>query len=520
MAPSRNAAFGGGLIARNTLINVLGHALPLAVAILAVPAVVQGLGEDQFGVLTLAWMLLGYVAVFDLGLGRAATKFVAEALGREDHASVPMLVWTAIAVQVVFGLLSGAVLAVATPLLVERVFAIPTALAPQTRITFLLLAASVPVILVSGSLRGILEAAQRFDLTNLVKVPSACATYLLPLLGLAWGFGLPGIVVLLLVARALAMVAFAVLCVRVFPGLLTRPTVSRAALWKLGGFGGWVMASSVTIPILTYLERALITSLISVGALTLYNVPYEMLSRLAFFPASLALTLFPAFSYAQARDNAWLGELIARPVKYSVLLVTPVLLFVAVFAHELLLIWFDADFADRSAATLQILTAVFFLNAFAQIPFAAVQGLGRPDLKVKLDLLEVPLFAGLCWVLIPRGGIEGAALAKLGVTLFDTVALFVLAPRVGGIPARAIWTRDVRAAGLAAAAFAAVALIVGRIATSPVLGLAFFGAAAIAFGWVFWRWASDERDHAALTRIVDRLRERRGAQLPADPSGE
>lgn len=506
MTSTRSAVVGGGLLARNTMINALGHALPLLVAVLAIPAVVRGLGEDRFGVLTLAWILLGYFAVFDLGLGRAATKFVAEALGRDDRASIPTLVWTAILVQTVFGVVTGGVVALATPVAIDRFFAIPDELAEQTRLSFLLLAASVPVVLVSGSLRGILEAAQRFDLTNAVKVPSACASYLLPLLGLALGLDLAGIIALLLAARAVALVVLAILCQRVFPGLLRNPSIRWEALRKLAGFGGWVMATSVTIPVLMYLERALITSMVSVGALTFYNVPYEMLSRLAFFPASLALTLFPAFSFAQAHGRAWLEELIARPVKYTVLLVTPVLLFIAVFASELLELWFDTDFAAESARTLQILTGVFFVNAFAQIPFAAVQGLGRPDLKVKLDLLEIPFFALLCWMLIPGGGIVGAAWAKFGVALIDAVGLFWLAHRVGGVRARAVWRRDVLAAFLAAGLFAVLAALGASLTESLVTVLGVFALGAALFALAFWRWATDERDRLALARFVERVR--------------
>jgi O-antigen/teichoic acid export membrane protein len=66
----------GGLIARNTLLNLIGLAAPLLVAILTIPYVVHGLGTDRFGLLSLAWVVLGYFTIFDLGLGRATTKYV------------------------------------------------------------------------------------------------------------------------------------------------------------------------------------------------------------------------------------------------------------------------------------------------------------------------------------------------------------------------------------------------------------------------------------------------------------
>ena len=63
----------GKLLARNTILNVLGYGLPMLVAIFAIPLLVKGLGTERFGILTLAWVIIGYLSLFDLGLGRALT---------------------------------------------------------------------------------------------------------------------------------------------------------------------------------------------------------------------------------------------------------------------------------------------------------------------------------------------------------------------------------------------------------------------------------------------------------------
>lgn len=74
----------GEILARNTLLNFVGQALPL-VAVVTIPFIVRGLGIERFGLLSLAWVVLGYFTIFDLGLGRATTKYVAEALGKGDE---------------------------------------------------------------------------------------------------------------------------------------------------------------------------------------------------------------------------------------------------------------------------------------------------------------------------------------------------------------------------------------------------------------------------------------------------
>ena len=66
--------------------------MPLLVAVIALPFIVRGLGTDRFGLLSLAWVILGYFTIFDLGLGRATTKYVAEALGKDEGDQIPEIV--------------------------------------------------------------------------------------------------------------------------------------------------------------------------------------------------------------------------------------------------------------------------------------------------------------------------------------------------------------------------------------------------------------------------------------------
>jgi len=80
--------------------NLVGQGVPLILAVFTIPPLIKGLGIDRFGVLTLAWMVIGYFSLFDFGIGRALTKVVAEKLGggqAEDILAITrtalLLVW-------------------------------------------------------------------------------------------------------------------------------------------------------------------------------------------------------------------------------------------------------------------------------------------------------------------------------------------------------------------------------------------------------------------------------------------
>lgn len=140
----------------------------MVIALFAIPLLIKGLGTDRFGVLTLAWVIVGYFSLFDFGLGRALTKIVAEKLGSGRKEDIPAVVWTTLLLMIAFGLLGAILLAAFAHWLVDGVLKVPDILKSETVNTFYLLAFSIPIVISTAGLRGVIEAQQRFELVNIV----------------------------------------------------------------------------------------------------------------------------------------------------------------------------------------------------------------------------------------------------------------------------------------------------------------------------------------------------------------
>lgn len=68
----------------------------------------------RFGVLALAWTVVGYFSPLGIGLGWALTNLVAEKPGNKGQDDeIPSLVWTAMSMMTVLGVLGGVVIAAA-----------------------------------------------------------------------------------------------------------------------------------------------------------------------------------------------------------------------------------------------------------------------------------------------------------------------------------------------------------------------------------------------------------------------
>jgi len=480
------------VLARNTAWNFLGLALPLLVGFLTIPVVIHRLGTERFGVLSLVWVVIGYFGFFDLGLGRAVTKFVAEALGKSEYDKVPKFFWTTVYFQGALGILGGIVLMAVTPLLVLRLFHIPPSLVGEARFSFYVMAASFPVVMISGSFRGVLEAGQRFELVNYVKIPSSIVNYLAPLAGALIGFRLPGIMVLLIVSRVLSLAAWAVISLKVFPILKNGYGIHRETVKPMLTFGGWLTISNLVSPLLVYVERFFIGSILTMEALSYYSAPYEVVLRLGVFPQSLVLTLFPSFSaLAAGRNSAKSKLLFGRSVKYLLFVLGTGIVLLVCFSRPFLGLWLGEDFARNSTTVFQILAVGFFINSLANIPFSFLQGIGRADVTAKFHLLEVIFYVPLAWGLIELWGINGAAAAWTVRATVDMLLLFAAAWKIGAMNASHLAENGVFRGAAALAVFAVAGFVAMRLSWGPLALIALTPAFLVAF-W-FRAFSRDER---------------------------
>jgi O-antigen/teichoic acid export membrane protein len=398
-------------LARNVMLNFVGQIIPLLAAVFTIPYVIGGLGEERFGILSLSWVIFGYFGFFDLGLGRATTKYVAELLAQNQMGRIAATVWTSLFIQLILGLLGSVVLAVTTPFLAGGILKMSPDLIAEAKTMFYILAGALTVEMCLRSFRGCLEAKQRFDMVNVVQIFLNSFIFLVPLMGIFLGLGLAGIVLSLVIARTAGAIVYMALCFRIFPQLTKSVSLDRNLFVPLFTYGWWVTVCNMLAPVLASIERFFIVAIVSAAALTYYTVPYEAISRILIFPGAVGMTLFPAFSMLAAVNRKDLERIYVRSLKYTILALTPVVCAAVIFAHGIFRLWLGETYVVKSALVFQILAIGMLLNAFAQIPANLLDGVGRPDLRAKIFFCYVLFYIGLVWALTSKYGIVGAALA-------------------------------------------------------------------------------------------------------------
>ena len=411
----------GELLARNTFYNLIGYLSPIPVALITIPILVKGLGTDSFGVLAIAWMVIGYFTLFDMGIGRATTKFVAEYMARGEYHRIRKLVTTALTLLFLFGIAGGGLVALLTGWMVNSLLNIPPQLVEESRAAFYLLALSIPLVLLITGTRGVLEAQQKFGIINAIKIPSSLATLLVPLMVLPFSKNLFPIVGMLVVSKLLSLTFYSYYCWKNLEKSPDESGGNKGFVGILLRYGGWLSISNLIGPMMGNLDRFFIGSILTMTAVTYYVASYDMITRCFVIPIGILGVLFPAFSAYAAADTQKLVKLYKQAIKYILIVMTPLVIAVIVYARPFLLLWLGQDFADQSAPVLQILAVGVLFSSVARVPFNAIQAIGRPDITAKLQLIELPFYWVALYLLTKHIGIPGVAVvwaARLTVEMF------------------------------------------------------------------------------------------------------
>lgn len=416
-------------LVKNAFINVLGQNLPLVVAFFVIPILIKNLGNERFGLLTIVWMLIGYCSLFDFGLGRALTKIVAERLGKNELQDMEQLIWTSVSLMFIIGILVATILAVCNSYIAIHFLHIPPDLGDEAIQSIYIMALTIPVVITTAGFIGVLQAYQRFDILNSIRVPLGALSYIGPCAGFLFSKSLVVVVAITAAVRLLNWLLHVWYCYKVVPNF-GKITIKPTLLFPLLKIGGWMTVSNIISPLMLYFDRIILSGMVPVGTLAFYSTPYEMITKFLQIPLAIVNVLFPVFSIANSADNKQAQLLFWNSLKAIYILSFPILFTVVAFSYEAVSLWINLEFAQNSFRVLQILAIGVFINGLAFIPATLLQGVGRPDLNAKLHMLEFPAYLMILYALVGNWGIVGAAFAWVIRVCIDFIMLLTLSSRI------------------------------------------------------------------------------------------
>lgn len=408
--------------------NLAALIVPLLVGLVTIPYLLNRIGIEKFGVLSLIWALVGYFSLFDFGLAKALTKKLAEGRVQLDTDLQRRTFWTSILLMLASGLAGWFILVLLVQNLGDSFIKVSAPIGNEVHEAMLLVAAFVPLVVVSSGLRGALEAYEHFRSANLVRLILGIWMFLIPAMGVWLGYeSLWDIAAIIVFGRVVAAWVSLKIVSQAMAGL-GRPAFDRRLVRPLFSYGAWITLSGVVGPLMSYADRFLVGAIVGAAGVAYYATPQDVVMKLLLLPVAINTALFPILAQAfAANDRAGMYHALGKALRYAVLGVLPFVLAAVIFSNELLALWLGNEMAGPSAPVLQLIAAGVFVNGIGVILVSVLNAGGRHDVLGKLYLVELPLFLAASYFLTLAHSVAGAAWAWMLRAMLDTVLIWYFA---------------------------------------------------------------------------------------------
>lgn len=419
-------------IARYSAYNLV-PLLTSVLAAVAAPLVASGFGLERYGLLAVLSLMVGYSALFDLGISRALTTSISRF---RDASAIGSTVQTGVVLATVAGLAGGVVVALAAQVMISNTLATGTDAQRDAAAAVIFVACIVPLLVITNVLRGVLEGLQYFAIVNAMRLLIQASVVLIPVVLAYISPRISSVMMVICFVYLAAVIMHVLVCLRkidlLVPGSL--PILRRSTAVDLLRFGSWLTVTSIVGPVLVSVDRLTIAVAISSAAVSYYVLPNNLVSQLLVLPDALAtvlLTIFPTL--LAGVETLRLQRLYDQSCRAVLAVLAPVAVCLVGFRYEALSLWMGADFAGISETAMAWLAAGVLCNAVARMPFTLLLSAGLPRVPAILHIVELPFYLPLMYFATLSFGINGAAAVWAARMLCDMGMLFVLTHRHLGV---------------------------------------------------------------------------------------
>ncbi len=471
----------------------------------AVPKIVGGLGNVSFAILSLVWTVITYFTLWDLGIGRAVTKFVAEKKGIGEDKDVVSVVYISTVIGLLLGGIFGVLVFVFDSQLAHLLFTVPPGFELTVDIALKIVAVSMPVLLLQSVFRGVVMGFDRFDLSNLVQIINGFLQWGGALVLVWMHFDVLWVIGFVMLSRLMTTIVLFGMISRIISWGKFSRTLNFSLMKEVLVFGGWAMVSQVVSPLLQYAERFLLSALVATSVVTFYVVPYEATSKMLVLSVGLVSALFPALSQIHGTGglNQDFRKLYIQSERILVFAFLPVGAFLFIFAPEILKLWMGSSFAQSAGLVFEILSLAFLVNSVAQLPFTVLQAVGRSDLTGKIHLIELPIHFLVTFILIKQFGLIGAATATFFRIIMDAVLLYTFTSQKLGLKVgilKGFVKKIVTPASCLVGGMICMIFFQDVIAMKIILGLISF----LLYGLIVFKFSLEENEKKFLVNLTFR----------------
>ena len=419
--------------ARNAAASYLRFFVSMMVMFLLTPYIIRHVGQQEFGLWSLTFSVLGFFGLLDMGLSSSVVRYVAECRGSGDTDRRNRMVSTLSIVYLV--ITSAAALALlALSHNYTRIFSIP--LEQQSRAVALLwiLAARTSLFALPLSLfQGILFGEQRIALLNGIQISTTLLYGISSWIGLQHGAGLVTLAWINLAAMLLEYGLYAVFAFRAVDDLKISPRLADTSLLKtVAGFSFAQSIVSVAALVRLRTDPLIVQYFLPISQVAVYAVALRIAESALLLIKQGINVLSPLMAQLHGsgdHDKIRSTMLGAGKLSFfgSTLLTVPI----CVFSTQIVSRWVGPGFSAAGPTLIILMLSMCFVTP--QLVAASVLAMTGHH-KITAEVVGMLLNLAVSIALARPLGLAGVALGTLVATIVvDLFYIVAYACRVNSI---------------------------------------------------------------------------------------
>ncbi len=200
----------------------------------------------------------------------------------------------------------------------------------------------------------------------------------------------------------------------------------RQLLGSIWQFTAGISGITILGAILSQLDKIILSKMLTLEMFGYYTLASVVAMSLGRLTAPMFFGIYPRFTQLVSLDDReGLKQLYHQSCQVMSVLILPAAIIVALFSHEILLLWtHDPAMSEKSHLLVTILVCGTALNGLMNLPYALQLAYGWTNLSLTKNIISVIFMVPLIIHMTTRYGVTGAAIVWLVINLGDV--LFVI----------------------------------------------------------------------------------------------
>lgn len=398
---------------QNIVANFIGRFWISIIGLIAIPVMVNGLGNELFGIYSFINIVFVYLTVFDLGISKGIIKFLSESISLKQAGRQKQIIYTVLVVYILLGILLLVLVYFFSDLLIAHFLKVEI---PEDdgyiQLCIFIMSLSVAFLIIRSAFNGVLVANHKFVLLNTINSVLESLKWLLIIVFVYLGYSIMAIFIIQLFIVLSQTLFLAYYSLKFLPKISIENHFSFSLAKEIFNYSWPVSLSDLISKFIVHVDKIIFTLFNPIASLTYYVVSFQLASKVWEIPSNFLAVFFPKFAQDFANNERQMVVekyyQVSRIITISVL---PILLIMAFWGKLILSLWVNEEVAQSAYIILAIFSTGVFLGCLALPAIYLANALGWVKIPLKVYVSMAITNIALCFILIPKYGLTGAAIS-------------------------------------------------------------------------------------------------------------